>query len=124
MADRNSEGSTGQALALRTKRTPAFDHLRSLGVLLVLLHHHVVAIALAPTGKDDRAFCKYACPIPVPQRTGNRSAAWRMGIDPDRCTDCGVCETQCPGDIKLAECKNAIQLSDWRPGLTRSRPSV
>jgi peptidoglycan/LPS O-acetylase OafA/YrhL len=43
MADRTLDGSADQAKPLRTKRIAAFDYLRSLGVLLVLLHHAVLA---------------------------------------------------------------------------------
>jgi peptidoglycan/LPS O-acetylase OafA/YrhL len=43
MADRTLDGSAGQAEPLRTGRIPAFDYLRSFGVLLVLLHHAALA---------------------------------------------------------------------------------
>jgi peptidoglycan/LPS O-acetylase OafA/YrhL len=45
MADRNLDRSTGQAepVRMRTGRIPAFDYLRSFGVLLVLLHHAALA---------------------------------------------------------------------------------
>jgi glucan biosynthesis protein C len=45
MADRTLDGSAGQAepSRMRTGRIPAFDYLRSFGVLLVLLHHAALA---------------------------------------------------------------------------------
>ena len=43
MADRTLDDSAGQAEPLRTKRIAAFDYLRSFGVLLVVLHHAVLA---------------------------------------------------------------------------------
>jgi polyferredoxin len=71
--------------------------------------YYVVGITLAASLRDNRAFCKYVCPIPVLQKIGARFAVWRMKIDPDRCIDCGVCERQCPMDIKLLDYKNANQ---------------
>lgn len=71
--------------------------------------YYVVGIALAAVLKDNRAFCKYVCPIPVLQKIGARFAVWKMEIDPESCTDCGVCEKQCPMDIRLLEYKNAGQ---------------
>jgi peptidoglycan/LPS O-acetylase OafA/YrhL len=43
MTDKTVDGSAGQAEPLRTGRIPAFDYLRSFGVLLVLLHHAALA---------------------------------------------------------------------------------
>ena len=43
MNEKGSENGAGQVATLRTERNPAFDYLRSFGVLLVLLHHTVLA---------------------------------------------------------------------------------
>jgi peptidoglycan/LPS O-acetylase OafA/YrhL len=43
MADRTLDSSAGRAEPLRRERIAAFDYLRSLGVLLVLLHHALLA---------------------------------------------------------------------------------
>jgi peptidoglycan/LPS O-acetylase OafA/YrhL len=43
MANRTPEGSAGQIEPQKTERIVAFDYLRSLGVLLVLLHHALLA---------------------------------------------------------------------------------
>jgi polyferredoxin len=71
--------------------------------------YYAVGITLAVVLKDNRAFCKYVCPIPVLQKIGARFALWRMRIDPDKCTDCGLCEKHCPMDIKLLDYKKAGQ---------------
>ncbi len=71
--------------------------------------YYVVGIALAVLLKDNRAFCKYVCPIPVLQKVGARFSLWRMRINPDECSDCGKCEKECPMNIKLLTYKNANQ---------------
>jgi polyferredoxin len=71
--------------------------------------YYVVGIALAVVLKDNRAFCKYVCPIPVLQKIGARFALLRMKIDADKCTDCGLCQANCPMDIKLLDYKEAGQ---------------
>jgi ferredoxin-type protein NapH len=71
--------------------------------------YYVVGITLAVVLKDNRAFCKYVCPIPVLQKIGARFALWRIKIDPDKCIDCGLCEKHCPMDIKLLDYKEAGQ---------------
>jgi len=71
--------------------------------------YYVAGIALAAVLKDNRAFCKYFCPIPVLQKIGARFAAWRIVIDPEKCVDCGICEKNCPMNIKLMAYKDANQ---------------
>ena len=71
--------------------------------------YYITGIGLAVALKDNRAFCKYICPIPVLQKIGARFALWRMKIDPAKYTDCGVCEKNCPMDIRLLEYKNAVK---------------
>lgn len=73
------------------------------------LIYYVVAIALAGSLKDNRAFCKYVCPIPTLQKVGGRFAIWKMEIDPEKCNDCGTCEKLCPMGIKLLDYKSAGQ---------------
>jgi polyferredoxin len=71
--------------------------------------YFIAGIGLAAALKDNRAFCKYLCPIPVLQKIGARFAIWRMKIDAEKCNNCGICERNCPMDIKLLEYKNAGQ---------------
>ena len=73
------------------------------------LLYYAVAVGLAFALRDNRAFCKYLCPIPVLQKIGARFAVWRMRIDPETCIDCEICEKRCPMDIKMLEYKNAGQ---------------
>lgn len=66
-------------------------------------------IALAFKLRDNRAFCKYVCPIPVLQKVTSGFALLKVKIDPARCIDCGICEKVCPMDVKLLEYKNNNQ---------------
>ncbi len=58
-------------------------------------------ILLAYILKDNRAFCKYLCPISVFMKVTSRAAIMKMKIDNEKCTECGACERGCPMDIKL-----------------------
>jgi polyferredoxin len=61
---------------------------------------------LAYRMKDNRAFCKYMCPVPVLQKITSRFSLLKMKIDPGLCVDCGRCEKVCPMDVKLLDYKN------------------
>lgn len=71
--------------------------------------YYGLGIILAFRLKDNRAFCKYICPIPVLQKVSSRFSLLKIKIDPSRCIDCGKCEKVCPMDIKLLEYKNNNQ---------------
>jgi len=63
--------------------------------------YYIVAVGLAVGLRDNRAFCKYVCPIPVFQKATSRFALLKIEGDPARCDDCGACVKMCPMDIDL-----------------------
>ena len=63
--------------------------------------YYVAGIALAIGFKDNRAFCKYLCPVTVFLRTGARVALLRIKGDSTRCTSCGTCSARCPMGIDI-----------------------
>lgn len=63
----------------------------------------LVGIALAVALKDNRAFCKYACPNSVLLKTGAHVTPLRVGGDAARCDDCGACVVLCPMDIRIPD---------------------
>lgn len=68
-----------------------------------------LGIILAFSLKDNRAFCKYICPVPAFQKVTSRFSLLKIKIDSNKCVDCGKCEKACPMDIKLLEYKNNHQ---------------
>ncbi len=68
--------------------------------------YYLIAIALAYILKDNRSFCKYICPIPTLMKVTSRFSLLKLEIDADRCINCGLCEENCPMDIKLLKYKN------------------
>ncbi|WP_462281941.1 4Fe-4S binding protein [Salinivirga cyanobacteriivorans] len=65
------------------------------------LFYFAVAIILTIVLKDNRAFCKYVCPIPVLMKFGSRFSIWKIKIEPEKCTECRLCETNCPMNVQL-----------------------
>jgi len=54
------------------------------------------AIVLAFTLKDNRAFCKYLCPITTILKVTSRFSLLKIEGDREKCTQCGVCNKTCP----------------------------
>ncbi len=57
-----------------------------------------------------RPFCRYVCPLGACYGYFNRISLYRVTVDPDKCTRCGICTRQCPMsvpvpyDANTAEC--------------------
>ncbi|MFZ5944968.1 MAG: 4Fe-4S binding protein [Bacillota bacterium] len=88
------------------ERRPVYQSVEELYWLTAgNLIYYAVGIALAFKLQDNRAFCKYACPIPVLQKIGSRFSLMKVKINKDKCNFCGVCEKVCPMNVKLLDYK-------------------
>jgi polyferredoxin len=67
------------------------------------LAYYVVGIVLAYALKDNRAFCKYVCPVAVPLKITSRFALLKIGGEAEKCNDCQACVKMCPMDIRIPE---------------------
>jgi polyferredoxin len=63
------------------------------------------AVALAVRHRDNRAFCKLACPVAVILRTTSRPALLKIAGDPEACQACAsrACNAVCPMGVDVAE---------------------
>ncbi len=64
------------------------------------------AIALAYMLKDNRAFCKYLCPITAILKVSSRFSLLKIAGEENNCTQCGACNKNCPMDINIMEYVN------------------
>jgi polyferredoxin len=64
--------------------------------------YYASGILLAFVLKDNRAFCKYICPITAFLKTGDHMSLLRIKGSLE-CNGCGVCEFNCPMDIQISE---------------------
>jgi ferredoxin len=67
------------------------------------LLYYAVGIVLAYTLKDNRAFCKYVCPVSVPLKITSRFSVIKIGQGSGQCNDCDACEKLCPMDIRISD---------------------
>ncbi|MDX9865449.1 MAG: 4Fe-4S dicluster domain-containing protein [Anaerolineaceae bacterium] len=65
--------------------------------------YYLTAIALAIGFKDNRAFCKYLCPIPTLQKITSRFSLLKISGPAEDCTNCGACVRACPMDIRVSD---------------------
>jgi polyferredoxin len=60
-------------------------------------------IVLAFLLQDNRAFCKYLCPITALLKITSRFALLKIEGNREECTECGACVEACPMDINIPE---------------------
>lgn len=65
--------------------------------------YYGVGIALACAFKDNRAFCKYICPITVFLKPASYFSLSRVKNDTEKCVSCGKCKTVCPMDVDMTD---------------------
>ncbi len=65
--------------------------------------YYAVGIALAFAFKDNRAFCKYLCPITVFLKPMSYFSLFRITCDKEKCTSCGACKRACPMDVDVTD---------------------
>ena len=67
------------------------------------LLYYVIGIGLAYALKDNRAFCKYVCPVSVPLKITSRFSLIKIGQAIGQCNDCSACIKMCPMDIRIPD---------------------
>ena len=65
------------------------------------LLYYGVGIVLALALKDNRAFCKYICPITVFLKPMSYFSWLRIKCDEEKCIHCGKCIEVCPMDVEV-----------------------
>ena len=65
--------------------------------------YYGTGIALAYAFKDNRAFCKYICPVTVFLKPASYFALMRITCDQDKCISCGKCKRVCPMDVDVTD---------------------
>lgn len=63
--------------------------------------YYAVGIILAILFKDNRAFCKYICPITVFLKPMSYFSWLRIKCDEEKCIHCGKCLKVCPMDVEV-----------------------
>ena len=65
--------------------------------------YYTVGIVLAFAFKDNRAFCKYICPITVFMKPMSYYSLLRIKCDKSKCISCGRCKKVCPMDVDVTD---------------------
>ena len=65
--------------------------------------YYAIGIALAYAFEDNRAFCKYVCPVTVFLKPMSYFALVRITCDHSKCIECGKCRRVCPMGVDMLD---------------------
>ena len=65
--------------------------------------YYAAGIILAWAFKDNRAFCKYICPVTVFLKPMSYFALMRIKCNQEKCVSCGKCKKVCPMDVDVTD---------------------
>ena len=65
--------------------------------------YYAIGIGLAFAFQDNRAFCKYICPVTIFLKPMSHFALLRVTCDKEKCISCGKCKRVCPMDVDVTD---------------------
>ena len=89
--------------ALFVFQAPGKERIMFWSFLIGNALYYGVGIALALAWKDNRAFCKYLCPITVFLKPMSKYSLLRVKVDEAKCISCGKCKKICPMDVDVTD---------------------
>ena len=88
-------------LALFIFRAEDLESVMWISFIVGNILYYAVGITLAFVLRDNRAFCKYICPVTVFLKPMSYPALLRIKVDSDKCLHCGKCERVCPMNVEV-----------------------
>lgn len=86
-----------------TQGTYKWERIMLIAFLGGNLLYYTVGIVLACALKDNRAFCKYICPVTVFLKPMSYFSVFRVTCNKDKCVSCGKCKQVCPMDVDVMD---------------------
>ncbi len=63
--------------------------------------YYLIGIIIACKCRDNRAFCKYICPVTIFLKPMSYFSLFRIKVEKEKCISCGKCERVCPMDVEV-----------------------
>jgi len=67
--------------------------------------YYAAGITLAVIFRDNRAFCKYLCPVTVFLKPASYFSLLRIRCSGELCVQCGICRKDCPMEVDMLDDK-------------------
>ena len=95
--------SLGFVATLFITKVKHLDRIMFVSFIIGNLVYYIAGIALAYIFEDNRAFCKYICPITVFLKPMSYFSLVRIKCDTGKCISCNKCKKVCPMDVDMTD---------------------
>jgi polyferredoxin len=85
----------------------AIEKIMFISFIIGNIIYYVIGILFAFLFKDNRAFCKYFCPITVFLKPASYFSLLRIKVKPEKCIQCGKCQKICPMNVNMLDNKRS-----------------
>jgi polyferredoxin len=89
--------------ALFVFKIPGSEKIMLWSFVIGNILYYGVGVSLAFLLKDNRAFCKYICPITVFLKPASYFSLLRIKNNKETCVTCGKCKKVCPMDVDMTD---------------------
>lgn len=89
--------------ALFLSHTGNLERIMFIAFIIGNAVYYAAGIVMALVLKDNRAFCKYLCPVAVFLKPMSYFSLLRIQCDKDKCISCGKCVKLCPMDVDVMD---------------------
>lgn len=100
-------GSFVLVAALMAAHVPDLGSLMFVFFIVGNVIYYAVGIILAFAMNDNRAFCKYVCPIAILMKPGAYFSLMRITCDEEKCISCGRCCEVCPMNVDMLDLRRS-----------------
>ena len=90
-------------IILFLKQIPYSGNIMFWSFIVGNIFYYGIGIALALVFKDNRAFCKYICPITVFLKPTSYFSLFRIKNDAEKCISCNKCKKACPMGVDMTD---------------------
>ena len=89
--------------ALFVFHVPNIERVMFYSFIIGNVLYYITGICLAFAFRDNRAFCKYICPITIFLKPMSYFARIRITVDKEKCISCGKCKQLCPMNVDMLD---------------------
>lgn len=84
-------------------KVPSLEDIMFYAFIIGNIIYYALGVFLAVLLKDNRAFCKYICPITIFLKPASYFSVMRIKCDKEKCISCHKCQRNCPMNVEMTD---------------------
>lgn len=84
-------------------KVPSLEDIMFYAFIIGNIIYYALGVLLAVLLKDNRAFCKYICPVTIFLKPASYFSVMRIKCDKEKCISCHKCQRNCPMNVDMTD---------------------